>query len=182
MRRRADQRERQDRPKYLLYRQEATALGVALRDEERKLMITRVPGENYGFDGIRKTYTALVCEPVLADRRSVARCTTQRLMAESGLPRLSRAKGPRTTIPGSGPDTRLVQPSPPTRRDRTHPTGRVRDPAPQVPPHRSNPLHVSSHPLSNPILHRPGQPPEALRAAIGQHGIVRSRRGRVKGL
>jgi len=50
-------------------------------------MITRVHGENYGFCGIRKMHDGLVCEPVLADRRSVARCTTQRLMAESGLQR-----------------------------------------------------------------------------------------------
>jgi putative transposase len=36
----------------------------------------------------------------------VARCTVQRLMRAAGLRGLSRAKGPRTTIPGSGPDLR----------------------------------------------------------------------------
>ena len=49
MRWRADQRGPQDRPKHLLYRQEATALGAAIRAEELKLMITRVHGEDYGF-------------------------------------------------------------------------------------------------------------------------------------
>jgi putative transposase len=36
----------------------------------------------------------------------VARCTVQRLMKRAGLRGLSRAKGPRTTIPGTGPDSR----------------------------------------------------------------------------
>ncbi len=57
-------------------------------------MITRVHGESCSFYGIRKMHAALVREPLLADRRSVARCTTQRLMAESGLPRISLRKVP----------------------------------------------------------------------------------------
>jgi putative transposase len=36
----------------------------------------------------------------------VARCTVQRLMRTAGLRGITRAKGPRTTVPGSGPDTR----------------------------------------------------------------------------
>ncbi len=36
----------------------------------------------------------------------VARCTVARLMRRTGLRGISRAKGPRTTVPGSGPDTR----------------------------------------------------------------------------
>ena len=41
----------------------------------------------------------------------VARCTVARLMRTAGLRGISRTKGPRTTIPGAGPDTRpdLVQ-------------------------------------------------------------------------
>lgn len=78
----------------------------AIRDEELKPVIARVHEENYGVYGIRKMHAALAREPVLADSRPVARCTAQRLMAELGLRGISRAKGPRTTIPGSGPDTR----------------------------------------------------------------------------
>jgi putative transposase len=36
----------------------------------------------------------------------VARCTVERLMKSAGLRGISRAKGPRTTVPGAGPDTR----------------------------------------------------------------------------
>lgn len=36
----------------------------------------------------------------------IARCTVHRLMRTEGLRGISRAKGPRTTIPGRGPDTR----------------------------------------------------------------------------
>jgi putative transposase len=36
----------------------------------------------------------------------VARCTVARLMRAAGLRGVSRGKGPRTTVPGSGPDTR----------------------------------------------------------------------------
>ena len=36
----------------------------------------------------------------------VARCTVARLMRAAGLRGISRAKGPRTTVPGAVPDTR----------------------------------------------------------------------------
>jgi putative transposase len=36
----------------------------------------------------------------------VARCTVERLMRTAGLRGITRAKGPRTTVPGAGPDTR----------------------------------------------------------------------------
>ena len=78
----------------------------AVRDEELKVVIAKVHAENYGVYGIRKMHAQLAREPVLADAKSVARCTTQRLMKDLGLKGISRAKGPRTTIPGSGPDTR----------------------------------------------------------------------------
>jgi putative transposase len=78
----------------------------AVRDEELKPIIAKVHEDNYGVYGIRKMHAQLAREPVLADVRSVARCTTQRLMKDLGLRGISRIKGPRTTIPGSGPDTR----------------------------------------------------------------------------
>jgi putative transposase len=64
-------------------------------------VIERVHTDNYGVYGIRKMH---------AERRrqghQVARCTVARLMRTAGLRGLSRAKGSRTTIPGSGPDMR----------------------------------------------------------------------------
>jgi hypothetical protein len=45
-------------------------------------------------------------EQVLAGCQGVARCTTARLMKDLGLRGISRAKGPRTTVPGTAPDTR----------------------------------------------------------------------------
>ena len=78
----------------------------AVRDEELKPIIAKVHKDNYGVYGIRKVHAQLARESVLADARPVARCTTARLMKVLGLKGVSRAKGPRTTIPGSGPDTR----------------------------------------------------------------------------
>ncbi len=78
----------------------------AVRDEELKPVIVRVHTENYGVYGIRKMHAQLNREDVLAGCQSVARCTTQRLMKDLGLRGISRAKGPRTTVPGTGPDTR----------------------------------------------------------------------------
>jgi putative transposase len=78
----------------------------AVRDEDLKPVIARVHQENYGVYGIRKVHAALNREQVLANCAPVARCTTQRLMKDLGLRGISRAKGPRTTVPGTGPDTR----------------------------------------------------------------------------
>ena len=78
----------------------------ALRDKDLEPIIARVHKENYGVYGIRKVHAALGREEVLAGSRPVARCTTQRLMKDLGLRGISRAKGPRTTVPGTGPDTR----------------------------------------------------------------------------
>ena len=57
--------------------------------------------ENYGVYGARKVHAEL-------GRRGhrVARCTVERLMRVAGLRGITRAKGPRTTIPGRGPETR----------------------------------------------------------------------------
>jgi putative transposase len=78
----------------------------AVRDEVLKPVIARVHKENYGVYGIRKMHAALGREPGLAGSQPVARCTTQRLMRDLGLRGISRAKGPRTTVPGTGQDTR----------------------------------------------------------------------------
>jgi putative transposase len=83
----------------------------AVRDEDLKAVIVRVHEENYGVYGIRKMHAQLNREDVLAGCQAVARCTTQRLMKDLGLRGISRAKSPRTTVPGTGPETRpdLVQ-------------------------------------------------------------------------
>ena len=78
----------------------------ALRDEELKVIIAKVHKENYGVYGIRKMYASLAREPALADAKPVARCTTRRLMKDLGLRGITRAKGPRTTVPHTGEDTR----------------------------------------------------------------------------
>src|SRR5699024_4426658 len=78
-----------------------------LRDEELLVDIRRVHAKNFGVYGARKLHAQLRREGV-----SVARCTVERLMRAEGLRGISREKGPRTTIPGDGPDTRpdLVEP------------------------------------------------------------------------
>ncbi len=83
----------------------------AVRDVDLKRLIVGVHEENYGVYGIRKMHAQLNREETLAGCQPVARCTTQRLMKDLGLRGISRAKGPRTTVPGPGPDTRphLVQ-------------------------------------------------------------------------
>lgn len=78
----------------------------AVRDEDLKPVIALVHKENYGVYGIRKMHAQLNREDVLAGCRAVARCTTARLMKDLGLRGISRAKGPRTTVPGTGSDTR----------------------------------------------------------------------------
>ncbi len=62
--------------------------------------------ENLGVYGARKIHAQLRREGI-----PVTRCTIERLMRAEGLRGISRAKGPRTTIGGSAPDTRadLVQ-------------------------------------------------------------------------
>ena len=72
-----------------------------LRDEELLVQIRRVHAKNFGVYGARKLHAQLRREGV-----SVARCTIERLMRSAGLRGVSRAKGPRTTIPGNGPETR----------------------------------------------------------------------------
>ncbi len=73
----------------------------AVADEQRLEVIRQVHADNYGVYGVRKMHAEL-------NRRGhrVARCTVHRLMRAEGLRGISRAKGPRTTIPGTGPDSR----------------------------------------------------------------------------
>ena len=80
----------------------------AAHDEQLKVEVSRVHKENYQVYGVRKVHAQLVREGVLgaSGQRPVARCTTRRAMKDLGLRGLSRAKGPRTTVPGSAPDIR----------------------------------------------------------------------------
>lgn len=72
-----------------------------VRDEELLVEIRRVHKANFGVYGAKKLHAQLRREGI-----EVARCTVERLMRAEGLRGISRAKGPRTTIPGSGPDSR----------------------------------------------------------------------------
>jgi putative transposase len=64
-------------------------------------LIEKVHADNFGVYGARKVHAELHRQG-----HQVARCTVQRLMRAAGLRGLSRTKGPRTTVPGVGPDTR----------------------------------------------------------------------------
>jgi putative transposase len=65
--------------------------------------IRRVHEENYGVYGAEKVWTQLGREG-----HAVARCTVERLMRGAGLRGVRRGgpARPRTTVPGTGPDTR----------------------------------------------------------------------------
>jgi putative transposase len=73
----------------------------SVTDAATTTLIEQVHAENFGVYGARKIHAQLHRQG-----HQVARCTVQRLMRAAGLRGLSRAKGPRTTIPGSGPDPR----------------------------------------------------------------------------
>jgi putative transposase len=64
-------------------------------------VIEQVHAENFGVYGARKVHAELNRQG-----HQVARCTVQRLMRAAGLRGITRAKSPRTTVPGQGPDTR----------------------------------------------------------------------------
>jgi putative transposase len=76
-----------------------------VRDEQVRTEISRVHKENYGVYGIRKVHAQLGRDGGVHGR-PVARCTVARLMKAAGLRGVSRAKGPRTTLARSGPDSR----------------------------------------------------------------------------
>ena len=78
----------------------------SVTDAATTAVIEQVHAANYGVYGIRKVHAELHRQG-----NPIARCTVGRLMRAAGLRGISRAKGPRTTIPGRGPETRpdLVQ-------------------------------------------------------------------------
>ena len=73
----------------------------SISDLATSAVISKLHADNYGVYGARKVHAEL-----RRQGHPVARCTVQRLMRRAGLRGISRAKGPRTTVPGSGPDTR----------------------------------------------------------------------------
>jgi len=73
----------------------------SVSDTATTAVIERVHEANYGVYGARKVHAQL-----RRDGHQVARCTVERLMRAAGLRGISRAKGPRTTIAGTGPDSR----------------------------------------------------------------------------
>ena len=77
----------------------------SVRDALVTLAVHRVHQANYGVYGARKVHAQLARDGGV-DGRPVARCTVQRLMRAAGLRGVSRSRGPRTTIAGSGPDRR----------------------------------------------------------------------------
>ena len=70
-------------------------------DAATTAVIERVHADNYGVYGARKVHAE-----VRRQGHAVARCTVERLMRAAGLRGITRAKGPRTTEPGTGTDTR----------------------------------------------------------------------------
>ena len=72
-----------------------------MTDAATTAAIEQVHSDNYGVYGVRKVHAEL-----RRQGHRVARCTVARLMRRRGLRGISRARGPRTTVPGSGPDTR----------------------------------------------------------------------------
>ena len=73
----------------------------SVSDAATTQVIAKVHADNYGVYGARKVHAEM-----LRRDHPVARCTVERLMRAAGLRGITRAKGPRTTIGGTGPDTR----------------------------------------------------------------------------
>jgi putative transposase len=85
---------------YYAYRaRPASARSVS--DEVTSRAISKVHAANFSVYGARKVHAELNRQG-----HRVARCTVQRLMRAAGLRGITRAKGPRTTVPGKGPETR----------------------------------------------------------------------------
>jgi putative transposase len=88
----------------------------ALSDAATTALIERVHADNFGVYGVRKVHAQLHRQG-----HPVARCTVARPMRAAGLRGVSRAKGPRTTVPGSVPDTPAGFGRPRPRSDRAKP-------------------------------------------------------------
>ena len=101
----------------------------AISDAKTTEVIEQVHAQNYGGYGIRNVHAELNRQG-----HPVARGTMQRLMKAAGLRGISRAKGPRTTIPGTGRNTRpdLVSGRSPRRHPMSHGsrTSRTAGPSP----------------------------------------------------
>lgn len=74
----------------------------SISDTVTTQVIAEVHDDNYGVYGARKVHAEMIRAGY-----PVARCTVERLMRAAGLRGITRARGPRTTIPGAGPETRL---------------------------------------------------------------------------
>nr|WP_234402145.1 IS3 family transposase [Thermobifida halotolerans] len=70
-------------------------------DEATSAKITQVHADNYGVYGARKMHAELNRQG-----HRVARCTVQRLMKAAGLRGITRARGPRTTVPSPAAEVR----------------------------------------------------------------------------
>ena len=73
----------------------------SVRDQATTKVIEQVHEANFGVYGARKVHAEM-----RRQGHQVARCTVERLMRAAGLRGITRAKGPRTTIRGTGPETR----------------------------------------------------------------------------
>ncbi|WP_126346829.1 IS3 family transposase [Kocuria rosea] len=73
----------------------------SVSDAATTAVIAKVHAENYGVYGVTKVHAEL-----RRNGHQVARCTVHRLMRAAGLRGVIRAKGPRTTVAGTGPETR----------------------------------------------------------------------------
>jgi hypothetical protein len=73
----------------------------SVTDSATTQVIAMVHADNYGVDGARKLHAEM-----LRLDHPAARCSVERLMRAAGLREFTRAKGPRTTSSGTGPDPR----------------------------------------------------------------------------
>jgi hypothetical protein len=99
----------------------------AVVDEQRLRVIRKVHQDNYGVYAVRKMHAEL-------NRRGhqIARCNVHRLMRAEGLRGISRPRGSRTTVPGSGPGHPAGPAGPRLRRTGTEPGLGCQHP---LPPH-----------------------------------------------
>ncbi|MCD1144992.1 IS3 family transposase [Kocuria sp. LUK] len=73
----------------------------SISDATTTEVIQKVHADNYGVYGVSKVHAEL-----RRQGHRTARCTVHRLMRAAGLRGITRAKGPRTTVAGTGPETR----------------------------------------------------------------------------
>ncbi|MFW3386673.1 UNVERIFIED_CONTAM: IS3 family transposase [Kocuria sp. CPCC 205274] len=97
-------RRRADGPEHLLRGPGPPALSALDQrchdDRSHPEGIQKVHADNYGVYGVSKVHAEL-----RRQGHRTARCTVLRLMRAAGLRGITRAKGPRTTVAGTGPKT-----------------------------------------------------------------------------